>query len=217
MKNTNVNKTNNNTLENVSCETMPSFDISNLVTRYNGGKEYKTIKDFTPDEIALLTMDFKAVPDDKINDYTLLKSIYSHIDRLSRNLSESTYLSFVKDPTAFYTVRTNGHSFRRVDITDKAINNVSRETLIDDSLINIKVSGKCESIFYNGDSRTNKVCELWLRKDGYRIYSKCALNDDSIKNETKSSVAFDYITRIVESDRKKAINYLIGEHLKANK
>lgn len=217
MKNVSNNKISNPTVENVSRETMPSFDVSNLVTRYNGGKEYKSIKDFTPDEIALLTLDFKSVPDDRINDYTLLKSIYSHIDRLSRNLSENAYISFIKDPTAFYTVRTNGHSFRRVDITNKAINNVSRETMIDDSLINIKVSGKCESIFYNGDSRINKVCELWLRKDGYRIYSKCALNSDSIKNETKSSMAFGYITRIDESDRKKAINYLIGEHLKANK
>lgn len=217
MKNLSSENVKKATVENVSRETMPSFDISNLVTRYNGGKEYKSIKDFSPDEIALLTMDFKSVPDDRIKDYTMLKSIYSHIDRLSRNLSESSYLSFIQDPTAFYTVRTNGHSFRRADITDKAINNVSRETLIDETLVTIKTSGKCESIFYNGDSRINKVCELWLRKDGYRIYSKCALNSDSIKNETKSSMAFGYITRIAESDRKKAIAYLIGEHLKANK
>lgn len=216
MKNTILENTNNAPMENVSRETMASFTIDDIVTKYNNGKEYKTIKDFSPDEIALLTMDFKAVPDDKINDYTALKSIYGHIDRLARNLSESAYISFLKDANAFYTVSTNGHTFRRADITDKAIN-VSRETLVDDSLIEIVVSGKCESVYYNGTSRNNKVCELWLRKDGYRVYSKNALNEDSIVNETKSSKAFSHITRIVESDRKNAIHYLIAKHMEASK
>lgn len=191
------------TINNVSRETMPFFDISALVDRFNGGKEYKTIKDFSPEELALLTMPTKEVPLEEFPRYTRLKAIYSHIDRLARNLNEKAYLDFISDSTAFYTVKTNGHSFRKAETTTKTIN-VSRETLYKYDIV---ASGKCDNIYYNGV----KICEAWQRKDGYRIYSLVPLNTDSIKNETKSSRKYGYITRILNCDKENAIQYLIGK------